>query len=95
MNDELALRKAMSVAARSERNAQLLTVSVGTRPVSNARRRVFLFKPLEAEKLGRTILGLDSPFCSIIVLSKKRPFSLGFRRFSRKKDPWKEWGRYP
>ena len=23
------------------------------------------------------------------------PFSLGFRIISRKKDPWKEWGRYP
>ncbi|CAJ1356900.1 unnamed protein product [Effrenium voratum] len=34
VNDELALRKAMSVAARSERNAQLLTVSVGTRSIS-------------------------------------------------------------
>ena len=22
-------------------------------------------------------------------------FLLGFQRFSRKKDPWKEWGRYP
>ena len=28
-------------------------------------------------------------------LSIKQPFSLGFWRFSRKKDPWKEWGRYP
>ena len=34
------------------------------------------------------------PFVSTIVLSKNRPFSLGFRRFSRKKDPWKEWGSY-
>ena len=22
-------------------------------------------------------------------------FCLGFRRFCRKKDPWKDWGRYP
>ena len=35
-------------------------------------------------------LGLDSPFCSTIVLSKNRPFSLRFRWFSRKTDPWKE-----
>ena len=40
-------------------------------------------------------LGVDSPFFSTIVLFTKQPFSLGFWRFSRKKDPWKEWGRYP
>ena len=34
-------------------------------------------------------LGVDSPFCSTIVLCK------GFWRLSGKKDPWKEWGRYP
>ena len=40
-------------------------------------------------------LGVDAPFFSTIVISKNRLFSLRFRRFSRKKDPWKEWGRYP
>ena len=40
-------------------------------------------------------LGVDSPFFSTIVLFNKQPISLGFRRFSRKKDPWKERGRYP
>ena len=33
-------------------------------------------------------LGVGSPFFSTIFLSKNRPFSLGFWRFSRKKDPW-------
>ena len=37
----------------------------------------------------------DSPFFSTIGLSKKQLFSLGFRRFSGKKHPWKEWGRHP
>ena len=41
------------------------------------------------------ILGVDSPVISTIGLFKNQPFSLRFRRFSRKKDPWKEWGRYP
>ena len=45
---------------------------------------------------GRTFQGLiPLPFFSTIVLSKNRPFSLSCRRSSRKKDPWKEWGRYP
>ena len=35
-------------------------------------------------------LGVDSPFFSPIVLFNKLPFSSDFRRFSRKKDPWKE-----
>ena len=36
------------------------------------------------------------PFCSTIVLSEKRiRFQPGFPEVSRKKDPWKEWGRYP
>ena len=36
--------------------------------------------------------GFGFPFFSTIVLSKKkRPVSLGFRRFSGKTDPWKEW----
>ena len=37
------------------------------------------------------VLRVDSPFFSTIVLSKTGSVSLGFRRFSRKKDPWKEW----
>ena len=36
-------------------------------------------------------LGDDSPFFSTIVLFNNQPFSLGFRRFSGKKDPRKEW----
>ena len=39
-------------------------------------------------------IGVDSPFFSTIVLVRKQPFSMGFRRFSRTKDPWKEWARY-
>ena len=39
-------------------------------------------------------LGVDSPLCSTIVLSKPAIF-LGVLKFSRKKDAWKEWGRYP
>ena len=38
-------------------------------------------------------LGLDSPFFSTMVLFKNPPFSPRFWKFSRKKDPWKEWGR--
>ena len=41
------------------------------------------------------VLGLVSPFFSTIVLFEIQPFSLAFWRFSRKKDPWKEWRRYP
>ena len=41
------------------------------------------------------VLGADSPFFSTIIIFNNQPFSVGFRRFSRKKDPWKEWGRYP
>ena len=39
-----------------------------------------------------SILGVDSPFFSAIVLFKHRsPLPLGFWRFSRKEDAWKEW----
>ena len=41
------------------------------------------------------VLGVGCTFFSTIVLSKNLPFSPGFRSFSRKKDPWKEWGRTP
>ena len=35
------------------------------------------------------LLGVNSPFCSAIVLVKNRsPFPQGFWWFSRKKDPW-------
>ena len=34
---------------------------------------------------------IPCPLFSTIALSKNQPFSLGFRRLSRKKDPWKEW----
>ena len=37
------------------------------------------------------VLGVDSPFCSTIVLFKNQLFPLGFCWFSEKKDPWKEW----
>ena len=33
-------------------------------------------------------VGVDSPLFLTIVLSKHQPFSLGVRRFSRKKDFW-------
>ena len=36
-------------------------------------------------------LGVDSSFFSTIALFKKMLCSLGFLRFSRRKDPWKEW----
>ena len=41
------------------------------------------------------VLGVGSQIFSTIVLFKNQLFLLGFRRFSRKKNPWKEWGRYP
>ena len=37
------------------------------------------------------LLGVDSHSCQ----PSTQLFSLGFRRFSRKTDPWTEWGRYP
>ena len=40
-------------------------------------------------------LGVDSPFCSTIVLFKNQLFPQGFGWFFGKKDAWKEWGRYP
>ena len=52
-------------------------------------------EPQQVTDHVRTVLGFDFPFLSSIVLSKNRPFCLGFRRFSGKKDPWKEWGRTP
>ena len=45
--------------------------------------------------MRRISLGADFPFFSAIVLFKNQPFPLGFLWFSRKKDPWKEWGSYP
>ena len=39
--------------------------------------------------------GVDSPFFSAIVLFNNQLFPQGFRRFSRKQDPWKERGSYP
>ena len=44
---------------------------------------------------GWTILGVDSPFFSSIVLFNNQLFSQGFWWFPRKKDPWKEWGSNP
>ena len=38
---------------------------------------------------------LDSPFFSAIVLFKNQPFRQVVWWFSRKKDPWKEWGSVP
>ena len=45
--------------------------------------------------LSSFFLRVDSPFFSTLVLFNHRLFSLSFQRFSRKKDPWKDWGRYP
>ena len=41
------------------------------------------------------LLGFDSPFFSAIVLANSQPFPQGCWWFSRKKDPWKEWGSFP
>ena len=38
----------------------------------------------------KSILGVDSPFFSAIVLFENQPFPQGFWWFSRKKDPWKD-----
>ena len=38
---------------------------------------------------------IPCPFFSTIVLCENQPFSLGSSWFPEKKDPWKEWGRYP
>ena len=40
-------------------------------------------------------LGAASTFFSTSVIFHNQPFSPGFWRFSRKKDPSKEWGRCP
>ena len=49
-----------------------------------------------ASESGTGFQGLiPIPFFSIIVLFKNRLFSLGFWRFSGKKDPRKEWRRFP
>ena len=47
------------------------------------------------KKTPSTKLGVDSPFFSTIVLLKNQLFPQGFGWFCRKKDAWKEWGRYP
>ena len=39
------------------------------------------------------VLGVDSPFCSTIVLFKNQLFFQGFGWFYRKKDARKEWKR--
>ena len=48
---------------------------------------------LERRIPGKNGPGVDSPFFSTNVLFKDRPISLGFWRFSGKKDSWKEWSR--
>ena len=48
---------------------------------------------LERRIPGKNGPGVDSPFFSTNVLLKDRPLSLGFCRFSGKKDSWKEWSR--
>ena len=52
---------------------------------------VSLFEDRETKKKAYIFLGVDSPFFSTIVLFKTLHFPLHFLRFSRKKDPWKEW----
>ena len=44
---------------------------------------------------GYPLARIRCPFFLTIVLLKNRPFPLGFSWFPDKKDPWKEWGRYP
>ena len=58
-----------------------------------ARESYELIRNEPVRVFGIMSLGVDFPFFSTIVLSKNQPFSLGFRRFSRKIriDPWKEW----
>ena len=76
------------------RNAQAPTpIQLDTGSILQAPSCFMLFRVLEAP-LSHVFLGVDSPFFSTIVQSKNRPVSLGFRRF-RRKDPWKERGRYP
>ena len=48
---------------------------------------------LERRIPGKNGPGVDSPLFSTNVLFKDRPLSLGFCRFSGKKDSWKEWSR--
>ena len=57
-----------------------------TKLMSKASVRVTLSRssPLRWMAVPTKRLGVDSPFLSTIVLFKTQPFSLGFRRFSRK-----------
>ena len=40
-------------------------------------------------------LAVRSPFLSNILVREQIAVFPGFPEVSRKKDPWKEWGRYP
>ena len=42
---------------------------------------------VEGSRLGMAFLGVDSSFCSAIILCKIQPFPQGFWWFSRNKDP--------
>ena len=69
---------------------------MSVRRLLSPERAKTLGEGLGAKRKTRTpkFLGVDFPFFPTIVLFKTQLFSLGFRRFSRRKDPWKEWGRY-
>ena len=69
-------------------------------PLAAARRFVYLLAASSGTSKAcagaqHGFLGVDSPFCSTIVLFKHLLLSQGFCWFSRKKDPCKEWGSYP
>ena len=51
---------------------------------------MFVSEPVSKLFVSPRFLGVDSPCFSTVGLTPT--FSLGFWRFSRKKDPWKEWG---
>ena len=69
----------------------------GLIPCWEGAQHIFQMTQSHPKVRRKLIEGLIPPF-STILLFKNRirfppPFSLGFRRFSRKKDPWKEWKR--
>lgn len=79
-------------AARRGRSLEHLVIPggrhTGTTPACFSCLLVLLFS-LFSWGVGGLI---PLPLCSTIVFFKHRPSPRGFRRFSRKKDPWKEQG---
>ena len=85
--DELRLEVARRRKLANFRQLQVVQGNLGGRVSSGGWR--------EEGRGGLKILEVASPFFSAIVLFKNQPFPQGFWWFSRKKDPWKEWGSYP